>query len=136
MAPLLGALLPVLGEIGSTVARSLFPDPADQQKRDQATQQFQLEIMRQAQVMEKAAADVVLAEAASQHWLAANWRPITMLIFVGLIVARWFGWAAPNLGPEEYLKLWDIVQLGLGGYVIGRSVEKVVPSIAASMKKN
>jgi len=33
------------------------------------------------------------------------------------------------------LKLWDIVQLGLGGYVIGRSVEKVVPAIAGAIKK-
>ena len=56
-----------------------------------------------------------------------------MLVFVALITARWFGWAAPNLQQAEYLKLWDIVQLGLGGYVIGRSVEKVVPSLAAAV---
>jgi hypothetical protein len=52
-----------------------------------------------------------------------------MLVFVALIVARWFGLAAPNLQEAEYLKLWDIVQLGLGGYVIGRSVEKIMPQI-------
>lgn len=28
------------------------------------------------------------------------------------------------------LKLWDIVQLGLGGYVIGRSAEKIIPQVA------
>jgi hypothetical protein len=71
--------------------------------------------------------DVIKTEAASSHWLAANWRPITMLVFVGLIVARWFGFAAPDLAEDEYLALWDIVQLGLGGYVIGRSVEKIAP---------
>ena len=134
MAPLLGALLPILGNIGSQVAKSLFPDPADEQRRQNAQNQFQLAIMQQAQMMEKAAADVVLAEAASQHWLAANWRPITMLTFVALIVARWFGWAAPNLAEAEYLALWEIVQLGLGGYVIGRSVEKVVPAIAHALE--
>ena len=134
MAPLLGALLPILGNIGSQVAKSLFPNPEDEQKRQDAQNQYQLAIMQQAQMMEKAAADVVLAEAASQHWLAANWRPITMLTFVALIVARWFGWAAPNLAEAEYLALWEIVQLGLGGYVIGRSVEKVVPAIAHAME--
>jgi hypothetical protein len=67
--------------------------------------------------------------------LAANWRPITMLIFVGLIVARWFGWAAPNLAEEEYIKLWSIVELGLGGYVIGRSAEKILPKIVEAVKK-
>jgi hypothetical protein len=33
------------------------------------------------------------------------------------------------------LKLWDIVELGIGGYVIGRSAEKIVPSIADAMRK-
>jgi hypothetical protein len=58
-----------------------------------------------------------------------------MLIFAGLIVARWMGWAAPNLTESEYLKLWDIVQFGLGGYVVGRSAEKIVPSIASALKR-
>ena len=82
-----------------------------------------------------AQADIVKTEAASNHWLAANWRPLLMLTFGGLIVARWFGWAAPNLSQDEYLKLWDIVQFGLGGYVVGRSVEKIVQSIAGAIKK-
>ena len=56
-------------------------------------------------------------------------------VFVALITARWFGFAAPNLQEAEYLKLWDIVQLGLGGYVIGRSVEKIVPSVAEAISK-
>lgn len=83
----------------------------------------------------KAQAGIVQQEVASSNWLASSWRPITMLIFVGLIVARWFGWSAPNLAPDEYIKLWDIVQLGLGGYVIGRSVEKIAPSIAGALKR-
>lgn len=82
-----------------------------------------------------AQSDIVKTEASSNHWLAANWRPILMLTFGALIVARWFGWAAPNLSEAEYIKLWDIVQLGLGGYVVGRSVEKVVPAIADAIKR-
>lgn len=78
----------------------------------------------------KTNASIVRAEAESESFLAANWRPITMLIFVGLIVARWFGYATPGLQEAEYLKLWDIVQIGLNGYVIGRSVEKITPAIA------
>ena len=58
-----------------------------------------------------------------------------MLTFGGLIVARWLGWSAPNITEAEVLKLWSIVELGLGGYVIGRSVEKVVPAIAGALKK-
>lgn len=83
----------------------------------------------------KEQAATVRAEASGQGWLQRNWRPITMLTFVGLIVARWLGWAAPNLTEAEYLALWDIVQIGLGGYVVGRSVEKIAPAIAGALKK-
>jgi hypothetical protein len=80
-------------------------------------------------------AEIVKAEAQSDHWLAACWRPILMLTFGGLIVARWLGWSAPNITEAEVLKLWSIVELGLGGYVIGRSVEKIAPTIAGAIKK-
>jgi hypothetical protein len=58
-----------------------------------------------------------------------------MLVFVALIVARWLGWSAPNLAEAEALKLWDIVEIGLGGYVIGRSAEKVLPGIVESLRR-
>lgn len=131
---MLQVLLPILGSIGGQVAKNLFPDPADEHKRLEVEKQLALETMKQAQAIELAAADIVKAEAASGNWLAASWRPITMLVFVVLIVARWFGWAAPNLADEEYLKLWSIVELGLGGYIIGRSAEKIVPAVASAVK--
>jgi hypothetical protein len=118
--------------IGGKLIDKLWPDPT---KRDEA----KLVLMEMAQRGELAEltsrAEIIKTEAASGHWLAANWRPIVMLTFTGLIVARWFGWAAPNLSPDEYIKLWDIVELGLGGYVIGRSVEKVAPTLAGVFKK-
>lgn len=125
---LIPSLVPILGK----VVGNLFPDPAEKAKAE-------AEVMRQllsAQAeIEKAASEIIRTEAASEHWLAANWRPLTMLTFVVLIVARWFGWAAPNLSETEYIKLWSIVEFGLGGYVVGRSVEKIAPSIAQALKK-
>jgi len=129
---MIAALLPVLGPILGDVVRSIFPDET-KQKEAQAALNAAL-ISRSAEI-EKAAASIIQTEAASEHWLAANWRPLMMLTFGGLIVARWLGWAAPNLAPEEYIKLWDIVELGLGGYVIGRSVEKIAPTIAGALKR-
>ena len=35
----------------------------------------------------------------------------------------------------EMVKLWSIIEFGLGGYVVGRSVEKIAPSIASAMKR-
>ena len=118
------ALLPVLAPILSSVVGNLFPDPAEKAK---AEAEVLKQLLNAEMQIQNATADIIKTEAASAHWLAANWRPLTMLTFTGLIVARWFGWSAPNLSEAEYLKLWDIVQLGLGGYVIGRSVEKIAP---------
>lgn len=125
--------------IGGKVIERMWPDPAaaDQAKREWAklaSDGLAMQLAHEAGIFQ-ARADIVKTEAASTHWLASNWRPLTMLTFVCLIVARWFGFAAPNLAPEEYLALWDIVELGLGGYVIGRSVEKIAPNVAEMLKK-
>lgn len=125
---LIPALAPILGKI----VGNLFPDPEQQAK---AQQEVLVQLMQHQAQIENAAASIIQAEASSQHWLAANWRPITMLTFLGLIVARWFGWAAPELSEAEYIKLWSIVEFGLGGYVVGRSVEKIAPSITDALKR-
>jgi hypothetical protein len=125
---LIPALAPILGK----VVGNLFPDPAEKAK---AEQEVLTQLMQHQQQIESAAASIIQTEAASKHWLAANWRPVTMLTFLGLIVARWFGWAAPDLSETEYIKLWSIVEFGLGGYVVGRSVEKIAPTVAEALRK-
>ena len=126
IAALLPALLPVLGDL----FRRWFPDPAEAAK---AQQDMVMALISQQGALNAAAGDIIKAEAQSEHWLPACWRPILMLTFGALIVARWLGWSAPGISEAEVLKLWDIVQLGLGGYVIGRSIEKVAPQIAAAV---
>jgi hypothetical protein len=128
ISTLLTALVPTLNK----VVGNLFPDPEQQAK---AQAEMTMQLLKHQGDIEQAASSIIRAEAESSHWLAANWRPITMLVFVALIVARWFGFAAPNLSEAEYLKLWSIVEFGLGGYVVGRSVEKIAPTIADAVRK-
>ena len=118
-------------DVGGKLIDRLWPDPTQKAQAQIAL----LEMAQRGELAELTSrAEIVKTEAASEHWLAANWRPILMLTFGALIVARWFGWAAPNLSEAEYLKLWSIVELGLGGYVIGRSAEKIIPAAAAALK--
>lgn len=124
------ALLPALLPVFDDVFKRLFPDPA---QAAAAQQQLTLALLQQQGAISAAAADIVKTEAQSEHWLAACWRPILMLTFGALIVARWLGWSSPNLSEPEVLKLWDIVQLGLGGYVIGRTAEKIVPQVVGAI---
>lgn len=117
-------------DVGGKLIDRLWPDPA---QRD-AAKLAMLDLAQKGELAGMtAAAGIVKAEAESDHWLAAVWRPLTMLVFTGLIVARWFGWAAPQLTESEYLKLWSIVEFGLGGYVVGRSVEKIAPTVAGAV---
>jgi tRNA threonylcarbamoyladenosine modification (KEOPS) complex Pcc1 subunit len=126
------ALIPALAPIIGDVVKSVFPD---KDKAREVESALIIKLNENATQLHLAAADIIKAEAQSESWLARNWRPMVMVVFAGLIVARWFGWAAPNLTEAEYLKLWSIVEFGLGGYVVGRSVEKIAPSIADAIKK-
>ena len=131
---MLGTIIGIVGKIAGSVADRIFPDPEHELKRVELQQALQAAVLERTSEIEKAAAEVVKAEAQGQDWLQRTWRPITMLVFVALIVARWLGWSAPNLTEAEALKLWDIVEIGLGGYVIGRTAEKVLPGLVDSLK--
>lgn len=132
---MLAALLPVLGPILGQVASAIFPNAEDELKRQAMQNQIQLALIQNAGAIENAAAGIVKAEAESEHWLTANWRPILMIVFAGLIVARWFGLTAPGITEAVELKLWGILEIGIGGYVIGRSAEKIAPAMAQALKR-
>ena len=72
-----------------------------------------------------AKSSAITAEANGQSWMQRNWRPITMLTFLGLVVCDSFGLLAFRLADQA----WTLLQIGMGGYVIGRSCEKVLPRI-------
>ena len=80
-------------------------------------------------------ADIVRAEVAGDSWLARNWRPLLMINFGFLISARMLGLTAPGIGELEWLKLWSILELGIGGYIGGRTLEKVTPQITQAFQK-
>ena len=118
-------------DVGGKLIDRLWPDKTQQEQARLAL----LELAQKGELAELTGrAEIVKAEAASGHWLAASWRPILMLTFGALLVARWLGWSAPGISEAEVLKLWNIVELGIGGYVIGRSAEKIVPAVATAMK--
>lgn len=81
------------------------------------------EIMAYERQLLDSQSKVTMAEAQGQSWLQRNWRPITMLTFLILVVCDSFGLLAFRLADDA----WTLLQIGLGGYVVGRSVEKIAP---------
>ena len=68
---------------------------------------------------------VIVAEAGGKSWLQRNWRPITMICFLVLVILDSFAWLPNKLAPQA----WTLLSIGLGGYVVGRSAEKVVDKL-------
>jgi Protein of unknown function (DUF3154). len=127
-------MIPV-GEIlsfGSTIISKIFPDPLERAKAQAAL----LELEQQGKLKElESAMNVIVSEAKSEHWIVAAWRPITMLIFAGIVANNYIIYPYLSLFWSEAPKLilppdlWDLLKIGLGGYIVGRSSEKVVKTI-------
>ena len=63
------------------------------------------------------------------NWLQRSWRPLLMLMIMVIIMNNYillpyFPNTIEMLDLPDHL--WEILKLGLGGYVVGRSVEKAV----------
>ena len=138
---MLGALLPVLGPIVSDVVGRVLP--ADKNKAQELKNELNMAMLSNSAAIEQAAASVVIAEAKSEHTITATWRPILMLVITAIV--GWNYLFAPLIElivqlttnnqipltielPEE---LWTLLTVGVGGYIVGRSGEKV----ASKLKK-
>lgn len=118
-----------LFKVGGKLIDHFFPDKAEQEVRKVEL----LALLQEGQMKElDSAMQTIVAEAKSEHWIAATWRPITMLTFVFIIANNYI--IAPYMGamfgtsvaldiPPD---MWDLLKIGLGGYVMGRSAEKSI----------
>lgn len=139
-APLLGTALggPAGGAIGGAIAGLLgvenSPEAVEAELRNNPEALLKLRGLEAD--LERARIEmrgqVVQAEAKGESWLQRNWRPLTMLWFGVLIGGYWFGHTPPNLSEESILSLFGLMKLGLGGYVIGRSAEKITQHATGS----
>lgn len=117
---LLSVLAPIIGNILDRV----FPDPI---KRQEAFEQVQLELLAKESELIKAASSVIQAEATGESWLQRNWRPLTMVSFNVSIMGYWFG-LTPDLPAYAVESMFTLLQIGIGGYIVGRSAEKIAVS--------
>lgn len=128
-------LIPALAELASQVLGIVDKAVPDRELREKLRAELSSALLQQSARIAELQAGIVSSEVKSESWLTRNWRPIVMLVFTGLLVADWLGYSAPNLSPELKIRLFDIIHLGLGGYVIGRSAEKVLPEVARILRK-
>ena len=108
----------------------------DKDKANELETKIKNKLLSLEQEVITAQRDVIVAEAKSQSFIARNWRPIMMLTFVGIIANNYilfpyitlFGGTSTTL--EIPPDMWALLKIGVGGYVMGRSGEKMVESFA------
>lgn len=87
-------------------------------------------------------ANVVIAEAKSDSWIARNWRPMTMLTFVFIIVWNYIivGTIGAFYSTVHTIAIpgdmWGLLKLGIGGYIGARTVEKIADKVAEAKIAN
>ena len=125
------AAIPVVGQIVSQVLGVIDQAVEDKDQAAKLKQEFQRAFMdRDFSYVEKeiaARAEIIVAEARGASFLQRNWRPILMLTFTYIIahnyiVSPMFSLPRLEIPPD----MWELLKLGMGGYIIGRSVEKGV----------
>ena len=71
--------------------------------------------------LQKEQSSVIRSESEG-NWLQRSWRPLVMLTFSAVVLLGIF---TPLPLPDDGSRFWDLLEIGIGGYVIGRSAEKI-----------
>lgn len=102
----------------------------DKDEANRIKAEIQSQLIDSENSVVKAQMQIILAEAQGESWLQRNWRPLLMIVIVAIIGNNYL--IAPYLGAmfgvglmlELPERLWDLMTLGVGGYVAGRTVDK------------
>jgi hypothetical protein len=131
MIQMLGAVAPLAKILFNTIEKAV-PDKDLQEK---LKAQLQTQLLQSHTQELQAAAKIIEAEAKA-GWFAASWRPLLMYVLIFILVWNYV------IGPvikvftgavisfELPGDVWTLLNVGLGGYVVGRSAESVARTLA------
>lgn len=132
----------VSGLMSGPISKVLDAYVKDQELRRKLEADLQGKLTEHLGKSEELGQAVVLAEIKSEDWLTRNWRPLVMLTLMGFIV--FVGLAIPFLdfvfgSPVTFNprwsalppQFWDFLSIGVGGYIGGRTLEKVAGQVIA-----
>jgi hypothetical protein len=131
MIQMLGAVAPLAKILFNTIDKAV-PDKDLQEK---LKAQLQTQLLQSNTQELQAAAKIIEAEAKA-GWFAASWRPLLMYVLIFILVWNYV------IGPvikvftgavisfELPGDVWTLLNVGLGGYVVGRSAESVARTLA------
>ena len=131
MLPALQIVAPLAKMLFSTIDKAI----PDKDLAERLKFQLNEQLLKSSTEELKAAASIVEAEAKS-NWFVSSWRPLLMYVLIFILVWNYI------LGPIIKIILgsvitfelpgdvWTLLQIGLGGYVVGRSGESIARTLA------
>lgn len=122
----IAAFIPFIDKIFGVVDEVI----EDKDEANKIKAMLQTKVLEQESDFMKAASSIIVAEAKGGSWLQRNWRPVLMLVCIIIVANNYI--LAPYVslifGVDVSLDLdqniWDLMKLGVGGYITSRGVEK------------
>ena len=125
MSALITALAPIIGDL----VKRLVPDG---DKTLDVEREVKLALLEHTDSIESIRGKIVLEEAKSANWLTAAWRPLLMMVVILIIACNYLVFPIIRIFYPEMItlelpvELWNLLTIGVGGYVVGRSGEKMI----------
>jgi len=124
MSAIITVLAPIIGDL----VKRLIPDG---DKSEEVEKEIKLALLENSESLEALSGEIVLAEAKSSNWITAAWRPLLMMVIIAIVALNYLFFPVVNMLTGSVLlielpkELWNLLQIGVGGYVVGRSGEKI-----------
>jgi len=131
MLPILSALAPILSKVFDVVDKSI----ADKDLATKLKAELNSQLIQQGTEELKASARIIESESKA-GWFASSWRPLLMYVLITILI--WNYILSPiillifHVNSQVVLPtdVWTVLQIGLGGYVVGRSAESVARTMS------
>lgn len=123
--------LPLISEIINSIAGVVNTFALSSTEKEKLKKEINSTLIYHYDKIAEAQREIISTEAKG-NFIQRSWRPIVMLSFSAIVVLGAFI-DIPLL--KDNSPFWDILQLGLGGYVIGRSAEKITTTIGKKLFK-
>ena len=128
-------ILSVLQAIAPSIFKIIDDAVEDKDMANKLKNEVSMQMLDNQSSIADASAKVIMSEATGESWLQRNWRPMLMIWFSILIGGYWFGFVPINMPVTIVASMFNLVTIGVGGYVGGRTVEKVASTIAPMIGK-
>ena len=122
-------LIPLLAPILGDLVKRLIPDG---DKANDIEKEIKLALLEHTDSLEAMRGKIVLEEAKSSNWITSAWRPLLMMVVVVIIACNYLIFPIIKIFYPEMItlelpqELWQLLTIGVGGYVVGRSGEKMI----------